>query len=145
MADDIRGRFVWYELLTQDPKAAPAFYKEVFGWGSQQWGFGPFSYTLWTRGATPMGGVKPLPEGAAKSGTPCHWLPYVAVPDVEATVKQAEELGGRLYVAPTSVPMIGRFAVLADPNGAAFAAATLAVPLPGGDGVPPLGAFSWHE
>jgi predicted enzyme related to lactoylglutathione lyase len=141
---DARGRFVWYELLTADPKAAPELYKRLFGWGTQSWGFGPLSYTLWTRGTAPMGGVKPLPEGAARSGTPPHWLPYIAVPDVGATAKQAEALGARIYVAPKSVPMIGQFAVLADPQGAAFAVVTPGMALPA-DVPPAVGQFSWHE
>jgi uncharacterized protein len=141
---DVRGRFVWYELLTGDPKAAPDLYKQLFGWGTQSWGVGPFSYTLWTRGTAPMGGVKALPASAAKAGTPPHWLPYVAVPDVAATVTLAESLGARTYVAPKSVPMIGRFAVLADPQGAAFAVVSPAMALPA-DAPPEVGQFSWHE
>ena len=29
-----KGRFVWHELMTSDPTAAQAFYKEVIGWGT---------------------------------------------------------------------------------------------------------------
>ena len=32
MADSILGRFLWYELLTSDMKAAEQFYKPVVGW-----------------------------------------------------------------------------------------------------------------
>ena len=34
------GRFVWYELLTTDPKAAIAFYADVVGWKTQPFGEG---------------------------------------------------------------------------------------------------------
>ena len=34
---DKRGRFVWYDLLTPDIKAAEAFYTKVAGWGTQPW------------------------------------------------------------------------------------------------------------
>ena len=27
-----RGKFVWYELLTSDPKAAETFYQKIVGW-----------------------------------------------------------------------------------------------------------------
>ena len=34
---DIRGRFVWYENLTNDVDAAIAFYRAVIGWNTQSW------------------------------------------------------------------------------------------------------------
>ena len=37
MADIPLGRFCWYELLTTDPKAAPAFYGVITGWGTAPW------------------------------------------------------------------------------------------------------------
>ena len=37
MADTNIGRFVWYELMTTDPKAAIAFYGDVIGWKAQPW------------------------------------------------------------------------------------------------------------
>ena len=35
---DVRGRFLWYDLMTTDPKGAQAFYGKVAGWGLQPWG-----------------------------------------------------------------------------------------------------------
>jgi predicted enzyme related to lactoylglutathione lyase len=49
-----------------------------------------------------------------------HWIGYVAVEDVDATVARAEGLGGRTRVAGSEIPGIGRFAVLEDPTGAVF-------------------------
>ncbi len=34
MSDGLRGRFVWYELLTSDPDAAIDFYTRLIGWSS---------------------------------------------------------------------------------------------------------------
>ena len=34
MSDDLRGRFVWYELLTSDPDAAIDFYTSLIGWST---------------------------------------------------------------------------------------------------------------
>ncbi len=63
---------------------------------------------------------------------------------MDATVAQAAESSGRVLVEPTDIPEVGRFAVLADPQGAVFAAFRSAdetspewPPRPGG--------FSWHE
>jgi uncharacterized protein len=135
-----RGRFVWFDLLTTDPDATHAFYAAVTGWGTGQWN-GPASYTTWTVKGAPLGGVMELPEG---NGAP-HWLAYISSPNVDDTLKQAEALGARVRVPATNVPTAGRFAVLADPQGAAFAVFTPEKDAPGHEGAADVGEFSWHE
>jgi hypothetical protein len=91
-------------------------------------------------GQAQIGGLMALP---ADDGTPAHWLVYVGTPNVDATVTQAQGLGARLCKAATDIPNVGRFAVLADPQGATFAVFT-----PGGSppaNPPAQGGFSWHE
>ena len=137
---DIRGRFVWHELLTTDTAAAAAFYPKVVPWRTQ-----PSSmpgYTLWMAGQSQVGGLMALPPEAA--GTPPHWLVYIGTPNVDATAEHAQRLGARVVKAAADIPNVGRFAVLADPQGATFA---LYTPGPTGGGIPAPGAgvFSWHE
>jgi uncharacterized protein len=55
------------------------------------------------------------------SDVPDHWLVYFGSADVDADAKKAAELGGTVAVEPTDIPGMGRFAVLLDPQGAAFA------------------------
>jgi predicted enzyme related to lactoylglutathione lyase len=142
MADaNARGRFVWYDLMTSDPKKAEPFYQKVAGWGTQVWN-GQQPYTMWTVNGNPIGGVMDMPPGL---NAPPHWIAYIAVPDVDATVKQAESLGGKTHHKPTDIPSVGRFAVLADPQGAVFAVFTPQDNPPGHDGKPNVGEFSWHE
>jgi predicted enzyme related to lactoylglutathione lyase len=140
MADE-RGRFVWYDLMTSDPKKAEDFYPKVAGWGTQP--FEGMPYTMWTRDGAPIGGVGQVQP----AGAPPHWIAYIAVPDVDAAVTQAEGLGGATVVPGTDIPTVGRFAVIADPQGAIFSVFT---PTDGGQGPgedrePKLGEFSWHE
>ena len=51
-----------------------------------------------------------------------HWLPFVGVEDIAATVAQARELGGSVLVEPTDIPAMGAFAILQDPQGVVIAA-----------------------
>jgi predicted enzyme related to lactoylglutathione lyase len=139
-----RGRICWTELMTTDPKAAQAFYKATVGWGTQAWEEDA-SYTLWTARGMPVGGLMMLPDDARRMGTPPTWLMYVAVPDVEASLRQAVSLGARVYVQPREVPTMGRFAVLGDPQGATFALFSSTTDVPGHDGPSKPGEFSWHE
>ena len=120
--ESIRGRFVWYDLMTTDPEAAKAFYTAVTGWGTQVWE--EMSYTMWTVGEKPIGGIMKLPDEAVAGGARPHWLAYVAVPDVDATIARARELGATVMVPPTDIPTVGRYSVFADPQGALIAAFT---------------------
>ena len=43
------GRFVWYELLSTDPKGAQAFYPAVAGWTTAPFGSDD-EYTMWVSG-----------------------------------------------------------------------------------------------
>ncbi|MFI5310389.1 MAG: VOC family protein [Gemmatimonadales bacterium] len=139
-----RGRFVWHELLTSDPAAAERFYRAITGWGIQPYP-GQTTYRMWTNKGTPLGGVMVLPEEAKKMGSPPHWEPYISVPDVDATVQQATSLGGRVYVQSQDIPNVGRFAILADPQGAVFSIFKGAGQPLGHEGPAEVGEFSWHE
>lgn len=140
---EIRGRFVWHELMTTDTDAASDFYSRVVPWKTEDSGMP--SYSLWMSGKTRAGGLMALPQedGAA---TPPHWIIYIGTPDVDATVAEAEKLGGKILKPASDIPNVGRFAVLSDPQGAAFAVFNpSSVP---DEGVGPgggVGDFTWHE
>jgi uncharacterized protein len=141
---DIRGRFVWHELMTTDTDAAAAFYSKVVPWKTQDSGMP--SYTLWMAGKTQVGGLTGLPADGADSGTPPHWIVYVATPDVDATVAEAQRLGGKVLKGATDIPNMGRYAVLTDPQGATFAVYSPPGSPPDGAGTSGgPGEFTWHE
>lgn len=136
------GRFAWHQLNTTDPESAAAFYSTVAGWTTQPYPTDP-SYQMWVAPSGPLGGTMSLPDEARRMGATAHWLPYLEVLDVDATVRQAGALGARVHVAPQDVPGSGRFAVLADPQGAIFA--IYKADEQGKDSAPKRGEFSWHE
>jgi predicted enzyme related to lactoylglutathione lyase len=138
-----RGRFVWHDLITTDTGAAVDFYTKVAGWGTEQWNGGGAPYTMWMSNGAPLGGVTSMSQSA--SGMPPHWISYVCVPDTDATATQASALGGKVLHPPTDIPMIGRYAVIADPQGAPIAIFTPQAQAPGHEGAPNKGEFSWHE
>ncbi len=115
------GRFCWHELLTTDTAACAEFYAGIFGWRVQQDDMpGVGTYTVFHRGEQMEGGMMALPPEAAAQASP-HWIPYVAVADVDATAALVGPAGGAVHCPPTDIPGLGRFAVAADPHGAAFA------------------------
>jgi hypothetical protein len=52
---------------------------------------------------------------------PAYWLVYFAVEDCDASAAEAQELGATQVFPPMDIPGVGRFAVLSDPHGTAFA------------------------
>ncbi|HYY30602.1 MAG TPA: VOC family protein [Chthoniobacterales bacterium] len=114
------GEFSWNELLTTDPAAATKFYTQLFGWTTQDFPMSDFTYTVVKlKGAVQgQGGVMPIASHA--KGMPPAWFPWVTVDNVEATVKQAVQLGGKVLVEPKDIQEVGRFAVIQDPQGAAI-------------------------
>jgi predicted enzyme related to lactoylglutathione lyase len=137
---EIRGRFVWHELMTTDPQAAGAFYSKILPWKAQPSGMP--DYTVWMSGKSQIAGLMAQPPSAAEAGAPPSWLVYLGTPDVDATAATAERLGGKVLKSPADIPTVGRFAVLADPQGAAFAIFT---PIATPGAAPAAGGFSWHE
>ena len=115
------GHFCWVELLCQDLDKAIGFYTNVAGWEAHSMPVGDMTYhMLAPKGAGPMasiGGVMQMPE----AGVPDHFLPYVMVQDVDASLAKAQSLGAQVCVQGTDIPGYGRFAVFADPQGAALA------------------------
>src|SRR5262245_33298291 len=101
-----RGRFVWHELLTTDPKAASRFYEEVIGWKAQSWEKDP-SYTLLMAGGRPMAGTMELPPEAKAMQSPPFWTVYITSPNVDVTAREVVELGGKVLRPAADIPDIG--------------------------------------
>jgi uncharacterized protein len=46
------------------------------------------------------------------------WMPYIAVDDIDARVRQAARAGAKVMKEPFDVPGVGRIAMLTEPGGA---------------------------
>jgi len=138
---DAKSRFVWHELLTTDTKAGGGFFSKLAGWKTEAAPNMP-EYTLFKAGDRQVAGMMALPRDAAAMHIPPNWLSYVSTSSADDTSRKAEALGGKVLKAPADIPTVGRFAVLQDPQGAAFAVFQPAGAPPDG---PPTVDFSWHE
>ncbi|WP_419826572.1 VOC family protein [Sphingomonas sp.] len=110
------GTPIWYELMTGDPDAATRFYAAVTGWRAASGGMAGIEYRILSDDAGSAGGMMPLPEPGA---TPA-WHVYFGVDDVGGRTAQAVSLGASVLLPPADIPGVGRFAFLADPQGARF-------------------------
>ena len=139
------GHFCWYDLMTTDIAAAVAFYKSVLGWTVDDWqakgGAMPYAHVHSAQGG--IGGITLLPPELKAMGAPPYWTGYVLVDDVDATAAKAVALGGKLHFA-MDLPGTGRFATIADPDGATIALFKPEKDAPLHDASKP-GEFNWRE
>jgi predicted enzyme related to lactoylglutathione lyase len=114
-----RGTPIWYELMTTGTDAAQKFYADVVGWSIAP---SPLADTagyliLTASDGQGVGGMMTLPEGAPmKPG----WFSYIGVQDVDGTAQKIKQLGGSVHMDPQDIPGVGRFAMVADPQGMVF-------------------------
>ena len=116
-ARPLQGSLVWYELMTDDPDAAKAFYDTVVGWevGARQ--AGDQDYRMIGRGDGGFaGGVLGLTDEMRRHGARPMWLGYVGVDDVDTAVARVEAKGGKALMPAFDIPQ-GRIAMIADPQG----------------------------
>jgi predicted enzyme related to lactoylglutathione lyase len=123
---NVPNSFCWNELATPDTTKAGDFYTGLFGWGKNENDMGGMTYTLFTNGDRQAGGMySPTPE---MGEVPPNWLVYFAVDDTDGKVQKATELGATTIIPPSDIPSYGRFAVIQDPQGAAFGIIKLNAP-----------------
>ena len=112
------GRVCWAELMTRDPEAVGGFYGDLFGWRALTELAGGNPYTTFKVGHEMAAGMMMMPAEIPLE-VRSYWSMYFTVADCAGTESRAVELGGEVYV-PTMTLEMGRFASLADPQGATF-------------------------
>jgi uncharacterized protein len=113
------GCMTWNEIQTRDPETVAAFYAELFGWEMDaRRDDGRLAYVVIKNAGSSNGGIMPMSE--QHGDAPSFWLPYFTVLSCDDAVARARELGGTVLAGPIE-PGMGRIAVVADPQGAAFA------------------------
>jgi len=140
----VHGRFIWQGLITEDPTGAAPFYSKVIGWRAEPSALDP-SYTIVSAASGPVAGISKLSDANRAQGARADWMSFIGADDVDALVAQAEKLGAKVHRAAADIDKVGRYAIVADPQGATFA---LFKPLEGSPpkaGAPQLGELAWHE
>lgn len=113
------GGFFWYELLTTDADAAQRFYADVVGWRITDSEMPNMDYRILSSAVGPVGGLMQLSDEMLEGGARPVWLGYVPVADADAAAANITAAGGKVLLAPTDIP-VGRFAMVADPQGIPF-------------------------
>lgn len=112
------GRFSWVDLMTLDPLKAKTFYSGLFGWTFVDLDTDAGKpYTMFRLNELDVAGLGEMPEQMKSQGVPPTWNSYVNVDNIETTVKQAEEFGGKVFMPVMKVMDAGWMAGIQDPTG----------------------------
>jgi predicted enzyme related to lactoylglutathione lyase len=115
------GEWIWSSLITSDVDASAAFYQTLFNYDVfpvDDDGDGDSDHAVFASDNYARASANSTPEkqGARHS----HWINFVRVDNVDATVANVNQLGGRIVVEPRDDRQGGRIAVAVDPQGAHF-------------------------
>jgi predicted enzyme related to lactoylglutathione lyase len=109
---------VHFEVVGKDGKKLQNFYSKLFDWKINA--DNPMNYGLveaagngTEAGKGSIGGG----VGAGQEGMPGYVTFYAQVPDLAATLKKAESMGGKTVMPPTEIPNMVTFALFTDPEG----------------------------
>ncbi|HYV14974.1 MAG TPA: VOC family protein [Conexibacter sp.] len=108
---------VHFEIIGQDAEKLGRYYSQLFGWdvdanNEMKYGMVQREANLTSEGVGIGGGIAAGPPGYEG-----HVTFYVEVPDVEATLAQAERLGGTRLMGPETVMDRMILGHLRDPEG----------------------------
>jgi predicted enzyme related to lactoylglutathione lyase len=108
------SRVVHFEIPADQPESLTKFYSELFGWKFQKAPFPGPEYWLCDTG-TEGPGI----NGAimARQHPQQPTVNYVDVGNVDAAIEKATQLGAKVALPKTSVPGVGAYAAIIDPQG----------------------------
>jgi predicted enzyme related to lactoylglutathione lyase len=134
------GKFVWFDLVTDDPDQARRFYADLFGWQIEE---GDGGYYLGRNLGVPIAGLT-LHENREEEAGESLWLATLSVADVDAAVSLVKSRGGQVVVEAAEVEERGRLAVVRDPAGAPVVLARARGGDPPDGRIPP-GSWMWTD
>jgi len=114
------GEVCWTELATSDVHSAKKFYAELLGWQFTDYDMGDSTYTMIKAKNDEFGGMWHIPKDQQEQCPP-HWMSYILVEDIDATLKQAQKLGATIVKPVTQAGDMGLFIIIQDPAGAHIA------------------------
>jgi len=141
--EQLTGKFIWFDLATNELEKQKVFYGDVFGWTFRSIGNSTDDYTLIVNGDKNVAGMFSVkPKTDAKAGA--LWIGLMSTDNPARAVDTVKQLGGTVHTPPITMEQRGTFALLLDPEGALFGV------LKSATGDPPdkatmVGEFLWMD
>jgi predicted enzyme related to lactoylglutathione lyase len=113
------GDWNWFELFTRQPGPEAQFFEKLVGYEARpDTRVAKKDHFILSGDGRARGGIAPF--SADHPDTTPGWVGFVRVSDVDAAVAKASALGGQVLIPPKAADFGSRFALVADPSGAAI-------------------------
>ncbi|MFN8593914.1 MAG: VOC family protein [Thermomicrobiales bacterium] len=115
------GTFQWMDLTVPDAAPICEFYAAVAGWRPEPVAMGGYDdYLMMAPGGDEAVAGVCYARGA-NADLPALWLPYVAVADLDISLRECRERGGKVLTEIKGGDDGARYGVIQDPAGAVIA------------------------
>ena len=138
------GKFVWRDLMTDDPARVKPFYAALFGWEYVERTAQGRPYTLVKSGGQFIGGIAKA-ERRVPDQANSQWLSFLSVADVDQAAQLTRAAGGSILLPAFDLPKVGRAAIVLDPQGAPLGLIRASFGDPADTPRPELNHFLWTE
>ena len=120
--NQLDGKIIWHDLITDTPIKTKKFYQELFGWQFEELSiagglFGNINYTLIRHNGQLIGGMIDQTKLKVKEDI-SQWVVLMSVKDIDKAVKEVSNSGGTVFSPATDLGDRGKIAIVADPQGA---------------------------
>jgi predicted enzyme related to lactoylglutathione lyase len=115
------GSIAWVDVTVPNADRLRDFYSAVVGWSASNFemgGYNDYCMNEPEAGKTVAGICH---ARGANADLPSQWLVYIAVADLDRSMKRTVELGGTIITGPKPMGDLGRYCVIEDPAGAVAA------------------------
>ena len=114
------GTVGWTDLTVPNAEEVRDFYQAVAGWQPQPLDMGGYSdFVMTAPGGKGVAGV--CHARGPNVGYPAQWLIYITVADLDQSIANCTERGGKVIAGPRGAGGTARFCVIQDPAGAVAA------------------------
>ena len=114
------GSITWRDLTVEDAEQIRDFYKAVVGWESEDVDMGGYSdFGMNMPGGECVAGI--CHARGENAQMPPQWMVYITVADLDESIRNCRQMGGKLRTQVRSMGSHGRFCVIEDPAGAVAA------------------------
>ena len=112
------GSIGWIDFTVKDAPAIRDFYSQVVGWQAEEVSMGDYAdFNMNSpENGQPMAGI--CHARGVNETLPPVWLIYIIVKNLDGSLKQCRESGGKVILGPKTMEGQGHYAVIQDPAGA---------------------------
>ena len=115
------GSITWFDLTVENSDEVREFYRGVVGWTETPLDMGGYSDHCMNKPGDNKTVAGICHAKGPNTGIPPQWLIYITVADLDESLKQVTELGGKVLSPVRNAGGGARMAIVQDPAGAASA------------------------